>query len=316
MTLATRVPRLDAAKGWLNSEPRTPEDLRGHVVLFDFWTFTCVNWLRTAPFVRAWAEKYEEQGFVTVGIHTPEFDFEHDLDNVSSMVRKLEVGFPVAIDNDYAVWNAFANHYWPAVYLADAEGELRFEHFGEGAYEQTERAIQELLGVNDDLVSVQPVGLEVAANWDQVESPETYVGYGQAERFASPGDIVPNQRSAYEIPENLGRNQWALAGEWTIRQQPAVLHQAGGSIAYRFHARDLNLVLAVDDAASAVRFRVSLDGEAPGPSHGEDVDDEGTGTLSEPRLYGLIRQSGGIADRTCEVTFLDPGAKVYCFTFG
>jgi thiol-disulfide isomerase/thioredoxin len=312
----THVPLLEGANGWLNSEPRSPEDLRGHVVLFDFWTFTCINWLRTAPYIRAWAAKYQEHGLVTIGIHTPEFDFEHDLENVTRMVQQLGVEYPVAIDNDYAVWDAFANSYWPAVYLADVDGGIRFEHFGEGAYEDTERAIQELLGVDGDLVSVEPSGLEVAAKWDDVESPETYVGYRQAERFASPGDAVPNERHAYVAPETLGRNQWALAGEWTIRQQPAVLHEAGGSITYRFHARDLNLVLAAEDGASPIRFRALLDGEAPGASHGDDVDEEGNGTVSDPRLYGVIRQPGGITDRTCEVTFLDSGAKVYVFTFG
>jgi thiol-disulfide isomerase/thioredoxin len=316
MSLATRVPTLEGANGWLNSAPRTPEDLRGQVVLFDFWTFTCVNWLRTAPYVRAWAARYEEHGLVTIGIHTPEFEFEHDLKNVTRMVQELGVEYPVAIDNDYAVWDAFANRYWPAIYLADRDGELRFEHFGEGAYEESERAIQELIGVNGDLVSVEPLGLEVAANWDDVESPETYVGYSQGERFASPGGAVPDEPHVYFAPESLGRNQWALAGEWTIRRQPVLLHEAGGSITYRFHARDLNLVLAAEDGASPVRFRVRLDGHAPGASHGDDVDEDGNGTLSEPRLYGLIRQRGSITDRTCEVTFLDPGVKVYVFTFG
>jgi thiol-disulfide isomerase/thioredoxin len=312
----TLIPPFDGANGWLNSEPLSPDDLRGHVVLVNFWTFTCVNWLRTAPYVRAWAERYKEQGLVTVGVHTPEFDVEHDFGNVERMVRKLHVHYPVAIDNDYAVWNAFANRYWPAVYLADAEGGLRFEHFGEGAYEDTERAIQELLEVDRDLVSVEPSGLEVAANWDDVESPETYVGYRLGERFASPGEVVPDERRAYEAPATLARNQWALTGEWTIRQQPAVLHEAGGSITYRFHARDLNLVLAAGDGAGPVRFRVLLDGDAPGASRGSDVDEQGNGTLSEPRLYALIRQPGRITDRTCEVTFLDSGAQVYVFTFG
>jgi thiol-disulfide isomerase/thioredoxin len=312
----TQIPSLDGANAWLNSAPRSSEDLRGHVVLFDFWTFTCVNWLRTAPYIRAWAEKYKEQGLVTIGVHTPEFDVEHDFGNVERMVKKLRVDYPVAIDNDYAVWDAFANRYWPAVYLADAEGGLRFEHFGEGAYEESERAIQELLGQDGDLVSVEPSGLEVAANWDDVESPETYVGYRLGERFASPGDVVPDERQAYVAPEALGLNQWALNGEWTIRQQPAVLHEPGGSITYRFHARDLNLVLAAADGAGPVRFRVLLDGDAPGAAHGSDVDEDGNGTLSEPRLYGLIRQAARIEDRIFEITFSEPGAQAYVFTFG
>ena len=314
---ATRqIPSLDGANGWLNSAARSPEDLRGHVVFFDFWTYTCINWLRTAPYVRAWAAKYEEHGLVTIGIHTPEFGFEHDLENVTRMVQQFAVEYPVAIDNDYAVWDAFANRYWPAVYLADAEGGLRFEHFGEGAYEESERAIQELLGVDGDLVSVEPLGLEVAANWEDVESPETYVGYRQGERFASPGDVVRNERHAYVAPDSLGRNQWALNGEWAIRQQPAVLHEPGGSITYRFHARDLNLVLAAADGAGPIRFHVLLDGDPPGAAHGSDVDEDGNGTLSEPRLYGLIRQPGRIEDRTFEITFSKPGAEAYVFTFG
>jgi thiol-disulfide isomerase/thioredoxin len=312
----TRIPSFDGANGWLNSEPLSPEDLRGHVVLVDFWTFTCVNWLRTAPYIRAWTEKYANEGLVTIGVHTPEFDVEHDLGNVERMVKELRVEYAVAIDNDFAVWDAFANRAWPAIYLADSDGALRFQHWGEGRYEESERAIQELLGVEDELVSVEGSGLEAPADWDNVESPETYVGYSQAERFASPGGLVPGERHAYSTPDELALNQWALAGEWTIRPQPAISHEEGGRLAYRFHARDVNLVLAPAEGGAPVRFRVLLDGERPGGSHGVDVDDQGNGIATEPRLYGLIRQPGRIEDRMFEIVFLDADAQAYVFTFG
>jgi thiol-disulfide isomerase/thioredoxin len=311
----THIPSFDGANGWLNSEPLSPDDLRGHVVLVNFWTFTCVNWLRTAPYIRGWTEKYEDEGFVTIGVHTPEFDVEHDPGNVERMVNELRVDYPVAIDNDFAVWNAFSNGAWPAVYLADSDGALRFQHWGEGRYEESERAIQELLGVEGELVTVEGSGLEAPADWDNVESPETYVGYARAERFASPGGLARGERHAYSTPDELGLNQWALAGDWTIKSQPAISHEGGGRLSYRFHARDVNLVLATGESQVA-RFRVLLDGEPPSASHGSDVDERGDGIVTEPRLYGLIRQPGRIEDRTCEVTFLDPGARVYVFTFG
>jgi thiol-disulfide isomerase/thioredoxin len=302
--------------GWLNSSPLSPAELRGKVVLVDFWTYTCINWLRTLPYIRAWAEKYRDQGLVVIGVHTPEFPFEHDVENVRRMVKELRVDYPVAIDNDYAVWDAFANRYWPALYLADAEGGLRYRHFGEGRYAASERAIQELLGADDELVTVQGSGLEAPADWDDLESPETYVGYGQGERFTSPGGGAPDERRAYAAPESLRLNHWALAGEWTIRRQGAFLHDAGGRLTYRFHARDLHLVMAPAKREAPVRFRVLIDGEFPGASHGIDVDEQGDGVLSEPRLYQLIRQPDRLGDRTFEITFLDPGAEVNAFTFG
>jgi thiol-disulfide isomerase/thioredoxin len=311
----TRIPSLDGANGWLNSEPLTPDDLIGHVVLVDFWTFTCVNWLRTAPYIRAWAEKYKKHGLVAIGVHTPEFDVERDLDNVERMVKELQIKYPVAIDNDFAIWEAFANRAWPAIYLADSDGALRYQHWGEGRYEQSEGAIQDLLGVEDELVSVEASGLEAPADWDNVESPETYVGYAQAERFASPGGLARGELGTYSVPDELGLNQWALAGEWTIRPQPAISHEEGARLLYRFHARDVNLVLAPGEG-QGTRFRVLLDGEPPSSSHGSDVDAQGNGVVSEPRLYGLIRQPGRIVDRTFEIDFLDPGAQVYVFTFG
>lgn len=281
----------------------------------DFWTFTCVNWLRTAPYIRAWAEKYKEYGLVTIGVHTPEFDVEHDLGNVERMVKKLRVEYPVAIDNDFAVWDAFANRAWPAIYLANPDGALRFQHWGEGRYEESEEAIQELLGVEDDLVSIEALGLEAPADWDNVESPETYVGHAQAERFASPGGLARGERRAYSTPDELALNHWALQGQWTIRPQPAISHEEGGRLTYRFHARDVNLVLA-PGGSEATRFRVLLDGEPPDASHGIDVDEQGAGVVTEPRLYGLIRQPGRIVDRTFDIVFLDQGAQVYVFTFG
>ena len=311
---ADRIPPFDGATAWLNSPLLLPDDLRGHVVLVNFWTFTCVNWLRTAPYIRAWAEKYEEHGLITIGVHTPEFDVEHDRENVERMVEKLRVDYPVAIDNDFAVWDAFANRAWPAVYIADSEGALRFQHWGEGRYEESERAIQDVLGLDEGLVSVEGVGVEAPAAWDQVESPETYVGYARAERFASPGGVVQGERHHYAEPENLRLNQWSLTGEWTIRSQPAISHQEGGRLAFRFRARDLNLVLG--PGAQSARFRVRLDGHAPGAAYGDDIDEQGEGVATEPRLYQLIRQPGRIEDRTFEIEFLEPGAQVYAFTFG
>jgi thiol-disulfide isomerase/thioredoxin len=311
-----RLPDFDGATGWLNSSPLNPADLRGKVVLVDFWTYTCINWLRTLPYVRAWAEKYRERGLVVIGVHTPEFSFEHDLENVRRMVKALRVDYPVATDNDYAVWDAFTNRYWPALYLADGGGELRFHHFGEGRYEESERAIQQLLGLDGELVSVEGPDLEAPADWENLESPETYLGYGQGERFASPGGGVSNEVQAYAAPETLNTNRWALAGEWTIRRDHAVLHEAGGRLTYRFHARDLHLVMTPPDGETRVAFRVLVDGQSPGDSHGSDVDEHGQGVVSEPRLYQLIRQRGRVGDRTFEITFLDPGVQVYAFTFG
>jgi thiol-disulfide isomerase/thioredoxin len=310
------MPSLAGAIEWLNSEPLTTGGLRGNVVLVDFWTYTCINWLRTLSYLRAWEEKYREHGLVVIGVHTPEFPFEHDLENVRKLVKELRVGYPVAIDNDYAVWDAFSNRYWPALYLADAEGAIRFHHFGEGRYSESERAIQELLGVDDELVSVEGSGLEAQADWDNLESPETYLGYGQAERFASSGRAEGDERQTYVAPDSLRTNRWALAGDWTIGRHASVLHEAGGRLVYRFHARDLHLVMAPAEGGPPVAFRVLIDGSPPGPSHGGDIDERGAGVVSEPRLYQLIRQQGRIRDRTFEITFLDPGAQVYAFTFG
>jgi thiol-disulfide isomerase/thioredoxin len=316
------LPSVDGATAWLNAPPLALAGLRGKVVLVDFWTYTCINWLRTLPYRRAWAEKYTEHGLVVIGVHTPEFPFEHDVANVRGAAADLRVTYPIAVDSDYAVWRAFDNHYWPALYIADAQGRLRYHHFGEGAYDRTERVIQHLLaeagcdGVAPTLVSVDAHGLEAPADWSNVASPETYLGYARAEHFASPGGAAEDTRHAYAAPARLQLNQWTLEGAWTVQEQAAVLHQVGGQITYRFHARDLHLVLAPVASGASVRFRVLLDGQAPGAAHGLDVDAQGDGTVSAPRLYQLIRQAQPIAERQFEITFLDAGVEAYVFTFG
>ena len=295
---------LDPAPVWLNSEPLTAAALRGRVVLVDFWTYSCVNWLRTLPYVRAWAERYRDRGLVVVGAHAPEFGFEHDLDNVQHAVRELGVGYPVVIDNEFAVWRSFDNHYWPAVYLVDRDGRVRFRHFGEGAYEEIERAIQQLLGVDEEIVRVDADGVAEAADWDALQSPETYVGSARRER----------RRDA--PADGLALNQWALTGEWSVNQESVRLDAASGSIAYRFQARDLNMVLAPPGSGAPVRFSVLLDGRPPGDAHGLDVDESGEGTVTDPRMYQLVRQPGAVAQRDFEITFLDAGVQAYVFTFG
>jgi thiol-disulfide isomerase/thioredoxin len=316
------LPSLAGATGWLNSEPLTPANLRGKVVLIDFWTYTCINWLRTLPYIRAWAEKYRDQGLVIIGVHTPEFGFEHNVDNVRRAVKEMRVEYPVALDPDYAVWRAFNNQYWPALYIVDAKGRIRYHHFGEGDYEQSERVIQQLLAENGkanpahDLVSVDPKGLEVAADWSSAKSPENYVGYARAENFASPGGLVTDQAHRYNPPARLKLNQWALSGEWTVGKQATASNQANGRILYRFHSRDLHLVMGPATPGKSVRFRVLIDGKPPGPAHGVDVDEQGYGTATEQRLYQLVRQSGPIADRQFEIEFLDPGVEAFAFTFG
>jgi thiol-disulfide isomerase/thioredoxin len=310
-----RMPSLDGATGWVKSDLLGPAELRGHVVLVNFWTLTCINWLRQEPYVRAWAQAYSDDGLLVVGVHTPEFSFEHDIDGVQQAVAVRDIDYPVAQDNDYAIWSAFANHYWPALYFVDTDGVIRDKHFGEGRYEGSERVIQRLLGVERELVSVQGVGVEADANWDHLQTPETYLGYGRSERFASAHDAAFDQPGSYELPQDLGLNRWALAGEWTIGREDVALEQAGGSIVYRFHARDAHLVLS-PGARDPIPFRVLLDGEAPGSSHGEDVDEDGNGLLGDGRLYQLVRQHDTVQERTLEITFLGPGAEAYSFTFG
>jgi thiol-disulfide isomerase/thioredoxin len=316
------LPGFGGATGWLNSPPLTVDDLRGKVVLVDFWTYTCINWLRTLGYVRAWAEKYEDRGLIVVGVHTPEFPFEEDVDNVRTAAEEMNVRYPIALDSDYEVWRAFSNHYWPAVYLADAEGRIRHHQFGEGGYDDCERGIQQLLreagaeGVPDDLVSPSLAGFEVQADWTNLRSPETYLGYAQWQNFASRGGTGIGLPNTYAAPEMLMLNQWALAGGWTIESRACVLNGNEGRIAFRFHARDVHLVMGPAGSGTSVPFRVLLDGQPPGEAHGIDVDIDGQGALSQQRLHQLIRQPGPIVDRTFEIEFLAAGAEAYVFTFG
>jgi len=316
-----RLPGFEGATGWLNSSPLTTEGLAGTVVLVDFWTYTCINWLRTLAFVRAWSEKYRERGLVVVGVHTPEFPFERDIENVREAAQSMRVEYPIALDSDYGVWSAFGNRYWPAVYLADAEGRIRYHHFGEGEYDDGEWMIQHLLreagsdGIDEELVSLTPEGLEAQADWTNLGSPETYLGYQQGQNLESPDGIAYDEPRGYVAPESLQLNTWALTGNWTIEERASVLNEAGGRIVFRFHARDVHLVLR-SRAGTAVAFRVAVDGEAPGDAHGLDVDEEGNGTLVQPRLYQLLREPGEIKDRTFEITFFDAGVEAYVFTFG
>ena len=305
MSVFSRVhmPSLDGATGWVGSEPLGLEELRGRVVLVNFWTLTCINWLRQEPYVRAWSRAYRDDGLIVSGVHTPEFTFEHDIELVRKAVEVRDIDYPVAQDNDYGVWTAFANHYWPALYFVDREGVIRDEHFGEGRYEESERVIQRLLGVERDLVSVEGAGPEAAADWDNLRTPETYLGYGRG-------------GSGADTPiSDLLLNDWALAGEWTIGPENLVLDRAGGSIAFRFHARDAHLVMS-PGRHEPIPFRVRLDGEPPGASHGVDTDEDGNGLLETGRMYQLVRQQDRIVDRTLEITFDDPGAEPYSFTFG
>ena len=316
-----RLASFAGATGWLNSQPLTPDGLRGRVVAVDFWTYTCVNWLRTLPYIRAWHAKYADKGLTVVGVHTPEFGFEHNIDNVIPHVRDFDVEYPVALDNDYGVWRAFANHFWPALYIADTEGRIRYHHFGEGEYAMSEMVIQQLLmdagaeDIDPEFVDVEPRGLEVAAEWRTVQSPETYLGYGQATGFAQEGSAAFDEANVYDLVP-LRLNQWALGGTWTVARPAAASNDPGARIAFRFHARDLNLVMGPVTPGSSIRFRVSLDGQPATEARGSDVDAAGAGTVREQRTYQLIRQRGAIADRTFEIEFLDAGAEAYCFTFG
>ena len=316
------LPSLAGATGWLNSEPLTPGSLRGRPVLVEFWTFTCINWIRTLPYVRAWYEKYTGDGLVVLGVHTPEFEVEREVAHIRRAVEAMKIEYPIAIDSDYAIWRAFDNHYWPAMYFVDADGQIRHHRFGEGEYEYSEIVIQLLLagagadGVNKQLVAVNPQGVEAQADWEDLRTPETYVGYESGAELSSPEDVSVDLPREYTLPDSLRLSRWALAGDWTIGRQAAMLNEVGGRIAYRFHARDLHLVLAPTPGGAPVRFRVLLDGGPPGASHGVDTDEQGEGMVNEPRLYQLIRQRDGVAGRTFEITFFDAGVRAYVFTFG
>jgi thiol-disulfide isomerase/thioredoxin len=312
------LPPLTGATQWLNSPPLIPAGLRGKVVLVDFWTYTCINWLRTLPYVRAWDAKYREQGLVVIGAHTPEFPFERDIDNVRWAAKEMDVNYPIAVDSDYGIWRAFNNNYWPAVYIADVNGRIRYHHFGEGSYDETEKVIQRLLTesgrkIDSGLVKVSPRGLEVAADYGTLRSPESYLGYEKAEAFAS--DALQDAPRAYTVPR-LSLNQWGLAGNWTVKGGGSALNAANGRLVYRFHARDVNLIMGGPPGAQPVRFTVKVDGKPPGAEHGTDVDDQGHGTAARQRTYQLVREQARIADREFEIQFAEPGVEVFCFTFG
>jgi thiol-disulfide isomerase/thioredoxin len=307
---------------WLNSKPLTLAELRGKVVLVDFWTYTCVNWTRTLPYVRAWAQKYKDKGLVVIGVHTPEFSFEKNLANVRWAIKDMRVDYPVAVDSNYAIWNAFNNKYWPAEYFIDAQGRIRHHHFGEGAYDESERVIQELLieaghrDVGNTLVAVDPRGLEVAADWDDLRSSENFLGYDRTLNFISAGNAVPDKPHVYSAPAVLGLNDWGLSGNWTIGKEAVVLNEADGRIVYRFHGRDLNLIMGPSRAGTPIRFRVLLESGPPGLARGDDVDADGYGTVLLQRTYQLIRQGKPIVDRLFQIDFLEPGAEAFDFTFG
>jgi thiol-disulfide isomerase/thioredoxin len=316
------LPSLAGANEWLNSTPLTPVGLRGHVVLVNFWTYSCINWIRSLPYVRAWDRKYHDQGLVVIGVHTPEFGFETNVDNVRRAAKDMSVDYPIAIDSDYAIWRAFENNYWPATYLVDAQGRIRHHRFGEGEYELSETVLQQLLteagsdGIGRELVSVAARGVETAADWASLESPENYVGYARTENLASPGGVARDERRVYAAPARLRLNHWALSGDWTVGKQATVLNEPNGRIANHFHARDLHLVMGPGPRGTPVRFRVLIDGQPPATAHGIDVNDQGNGTVVEPRLYQLIRQPEPIVDRQFEIEFLDPGVEAFVFTFG
>ena len=315
------APPLDGAVEWLNSPPLTLQELRGKVVVVDFWTYSCINCLRSLPYLTAWAEKYKDQGLVVIGVHAPEFAFERDIGNVKRATAQLGISYPVAIDNNYAIWRAFENEFWPAHYFIDAEGRIRYHHFGEGEYEQSEKVIQQLLAeaghpVVGGYVQAKASGAELAADDSDVGSPETYIGYERAAHFVEPGGSAKDQPHDYQAPETLSLNQWALAGDWTRSAEKAALDTAPGKIAFRFHARDLHLVLGPGADGKPVRFRVTIDGQPPGADHGTDTDEAGAGTVTEQRLYQLVRQAGPVKDRDFRIEFLDPGLQAFAFTFG
>jgi thiol-disulfide isomerase/thioredoxin len=318
---ASDLAALGGATDWLNSAPLTASALRGKVVLVDFWTYTCVNWLRTLPYVRAWAAQYANRGLVVIGVHTPEFSFEEDLGNVRHLTKTFGIEYPVAVDNNRAIWRGFANLYWPALYFVDATGQVRDHHFGEGNYGESETTIRQMLSDAGNRIDVAPViveahGGEVAADRNSLKSPETYVGRQKAARFASAGGLALDVPRTYAFPQRLHLNQWALSGTWTAGREAAVLNEAGGRIAFHFHARDLNLIMGPAADKRVVRFRVWLDGRPAGTHHGTDTDDRSHGTVGEARLYQLVRQTGSVTDARFEIEFLDPGPEVFAFTFG
>ncbi|HEY2853409.1 MAG TPA: redoxin domain-containing protein [Gemmatimonadaceae bacterium] len=313
---------LAGATAWINSPPLTAANLKGKVVLVQFWTFTCINWLRTLPYVRAWAQTYRETGLVVIGAHTPEFSFEHNLENVRRATMEMKVEYPVAVDSDYKIWRGFNNQYWPALYLIDGKGHLRYHHFGEGEYPETERKIQQLLtesGAHESVPASSRIdarGIELPADWANLHSAENYVGYERTEGFASPEGVARGSLRSYTLPRRLGLNQWALDGEWTIANDHIALHKPNGRIAYSFRARDLNLVMGPAAGTRPVRFRALLDGQPAMAAHGGDLDEQGNGVATSQRLYQLIRQPAPIVDRLFQIEYLDAGVEAFAFTFG
>jgi thiol-disulfide isomerase/thioredoxin len=316
------IPSLSGATAWLNSRPLTAEDLRGKVVAVDFWTYTCINWRRTQPYLRAWHERYGKSGLLMIGVHSPEFTFEQNLENVRQFAKPFGVDYPVAVDTDFSIWRAFGNEYWPALYIFDARGRLRHTQFGEGGYEKTDQILRELLAEaghpdpSPKPTAVDPRGFEKQADWNALESPESYLGQRQTLTFLPKGGMVPGKAHAYSLPPAIALNRWALGGTWNVAADRVIAPAAGGKLAFRFRARDLHLVMAPETRGVAIKFRVLLDGKPPGDSHGLDVDEKGQGTLRDQRMYQLIRQPGQIEDRLFEIEFLEPGAAAYCFTFG
>ncbi|HTE29394.1 MAG TPA: redoxin domain-containing protein [Chryseolinea sp.] len=316
-----KLSSLKSANAWINSPALTVSELKGKVIVIQFCTYTCINWLRTLPYVRGWAEKYKNSRLVIIGVHTPEFSFESNIKNVRKAIHDMKIDFPIAIDNRQDIWNAFDNQYWPALYFIDGKGHIRHQQFGEGGYEQSERIIQQLLietgtkGIDPGPASVNTQGIEVAADWDNLKSSENYLGYGRTEDFATP-DLVYDQQHVYAAPLNLRLNQWALSGDWTVQRQSIILNKVNGRIVYRFHARDLHLVMGPAIGGTSVRFRVLIDGKPPGTAHGTDIDEQGNGTVTEQRLYQLIRQQKPIVDREFEIEFFDSGVEAFAFTFG
>lgn len=317
-----KLPSLDGAVQWLNSPPLDAQALKGKVVLVDFWTYSCINCLRSLPYVKAWAEKYRDQGLVVIGVHAPEFAFERNVGNVTKAMKDLGINYPVAIDNEFKIWRAFNNEYWPAHYFADAQGRIRYHHFGEGEYAESERVIQQLLReagaakVDDGLINANAEGVQLAPDMNEVQSPETYVGYQRSEHFVPETSLVPDKLTTYSPPPQLALNDWSLGGQWTVGPERATSSSPASRIVYRFHARDLHLVLDPGADGRPVRFKVLIDGKAPGDAHGTDVAPDGSGSVTEQRLYQLVRQSGAVTDRTFSIEFLDPGVSAYAFTFG
>jgi hypothetical protein len=316
------LPAFSGATEWLNSKPLTARGLRGKVVLVEVMTYTCVNWLRTLPYVRAWAAKYKDHGLVVIGVQSPEFSFEHDVAGVRRALAEMRIDYPIAVDNDFAIWRSLNNEYWPALYFADAQGRIQHHQFGEGDYENSERIIQKLLaqaggvGIPNDLVAIEPTGAEAGADLNDLQSPESYVGYGQAINFSSPRGIGMDRRPLYAAPAQLQLNHWGLSGDWTVAQEAVISNEIGDRIMFRFHARDLNIVMRPEVRGKPVRYRILVDGHPPGNAGGADVDARGYGNVSEPRLYQLIRGPKPIVDRTFEIEFLDSGVAAYVFTFG